>query len=195
MSKASYCSRLLHYFHYFRESLLSDHEKSYMQQEINAVEAVYQITEACRQNDWKATDEAMDDNEQHEETLHIEQPADDPNADPDDDIEDNSEEYSEDSNELLPESTRCAAHTCQLAVWDVLKRYETRITAIKKLVLMARQTKYKETFLEHKASAAPQYNATRWNGVYLMLKALREQKPFFLMLENKFPELGMHHYL
>lgn len=178
-----------------RDTLSSElAEKSYVREEMTAVEAVYQEMEVFRRMDLNATDEAMEDyDDNDEENVDQENPSLDDEfaaADTGEEELDDTIEMPDDLDELLPESTRCAAHTCQLAVWDALKKHERRINAIKKLVLQSRQTRYKETFLEHKAHLAPPSNVTRWNAVYLMLKALREQKPFYLMLENKFPEMG-----
>ncbi|XP_062549817.1 uncharacterized protein LOC134214469 [Armigeres subalbatus] len=171
-----------------RDSLTED-EKPFMQDEIRAVEAVYQVTESYRRIDLAAMDEAMDDNENNNESADNDLSVEDESGIDCDSEENESEDILDDSEELMLEGTRCAAHTCQLAVWDVLKKHEAGINVVKKLVKMTRQSKYKEMFVEHKASFAPISNATRWNAVYLMLKALREQKPFYLMLENKFPEL------
>lgn len=132
--------------------------------------------------------EAMDEAEMEEDGVESE----------DDQVEENiawteehdadAADYNEAEYEL--EGTRCAAHSCQLAVWDVLKASTKRIDIIKKLVKNTRLIKYRETFVNEKGSFAPVCNATRWNAVFLMLKALRDQRAFYLMLENKFGELG-----
>ncbi|XP_065080637.1 uncharacterized protein LOC135703371 [Ochlerotatus camptorhynchus] len=86
-------------------------------------------------------------------------------------------------------SVRCAAHTAQLAVWDVIKPYEKRIRKIQKLVIKLRQTEYHKFVKQHDAHLPPISNKTRWNSTYLMLKSLLKQKQFFSMLKKAYPEI------
>ncbi|XP_029725293.2 uncharacterized protein LOC115265169 [Aedes albopictus] len=86
-------------------------------------------------------------------------------------------------------SVRCAAHTAQLAVWDVLKTYDKRIKQIQKLVVKLRQREYYKFAKQHDAHLPPISNRTRWNSTYLMLKSLMKQKSFFNMFKKAFPEI------
>lgn len=87
-------------------------------------------------------------------------------------------------------SVRCAAHTAQLAVWDVIKPYEKRIRKIQKLVIKLRQREYSKFTKQHGAHLPPISNKTRWNSTYLMLKSLLKQKSFFNTLKKAYPEIG-----
>lgn len=89
-------------------------------------------------------------------------------------------------------SVRCAAHTAQLAVWDVAKPYEKRVAKIQKLVIKLRQREYYKFIKEHDAHLPPYSNKTRWNSTYLMLKSLLKQKAFFNMLRKAYPEIGKY---
>lgn len=92
--------------------------------------------------------------------------------------------------EEILDSTRCAAHTAQLAVWDVLKPYKERLAKIQKLVLKLRHREYQKCFHIHNAHLPPVANDTRWNGKFLMLKSLLNQRQFFNLLKTSFPETG-----
>ncbi|XP_062556825.1 uncharacterized protein LOC134221653 [Armigeres subalbatus] len=86
-------------------------------------------------------------------------------------------------------SVRCAAHTAQLAVWDVIKPYEKRIRKIQKLVIKLRQREYSKFVKQHGAHLPPISNKTRWNSTFLMLKSLFKQKTFFNMVKKAYPEV------
>lgn len=105
-------------------------------------------------------------------------------------VSDDTQSDFEEEEILSVASTRCAAHTCQLAVFDVLKKYSRKIDNLKSLCKNTRFGKYREIFNTHGAHLPPIPGATRWNAIFLMLKSLREQKSFFLMLQNNFEELS-----
>ncbi|XP_058456877.1 uncharacterized protein LOC131434241 [Malaya genurostris] len=90
--------------------------------------------------------------------------------------------------EEILDSTRCAAHTAQLAVWDVVKPYQERITKIQKIVVKLRHREYQKIFKIHNAHLPPIANDTRWNSKYLMLSSLLNQRQFFNLLKTVFPE-------
>lgn len=80
-------------------------------------------------------------------------------------IESDASDFEEDEEEILSvASTRCAAHTCQLAVFDVLKKHSRQIENVKKLCKNTRLGKYREVFIAHKAHLPPIPGATRWNA-------------------------------
>ncbi|EDS31458.1 predicted protein [Culex quinquefasciatus] len=129
--------------------------------------------------------------------ARLEQMLDMEDSEPEEEAEDTDvdesweEETSEESSpgEFEFKGTRCAAHTSQLAVWDVLKSHTKRIEAIKSLVKKTRLVKYKQAFMENNTFYAPICNATRWNAVYLMMKSLKDQRTNYRILEDSFNEL------
>lgn len=68
----------------------------------------------------------------------------------------------------LLESTRCAVHTAQLAVWDVLKSYKPRMAAINKIGITMRHKLHRQLFTIHKVPLPPKVVETRWNIWYLL---------------------------
>ncbi|XP_065094621.1 uncharacterized protein LOC135715150 [Ochlerotatus camptorhynchus] len=86
-------------------------------------------------------------------------------------------------------SVRCAAHTAQLAVWDVVKPYEKRISKIQKLVVKMRQREYYKFTKLHDAYLPPLSNKTRWNSTFVMLNSLLTQKSFFTMVKKSYPQV------
>nr|XP_029717939.1 uncharacterized protein LOC115260761 [Aedes albopictus] len=76
----------------------------------------------------------------------------------------------DDSSEIIEmdliESTRCAAHTAQLAVWDVLKQYKERLAKINKACIKMRHKVFQQLFHIHKYPLPPKVNENRWNVSY-----------------------------
>ncbi|XP_055632773.1 uncharacterized protein LOC129773211 [Toxorhynchites rutilus septentrionalis] len=93
--------------------------------------------------------------------------------------------------EGILDSTRCAAHTAQLAVWDVIRPYKERIAKIQGIVVKLRNRKYHKCFKTHDAHLPPIANDTRWNGKYLMVASLLKQRQFFNLLNTSFPETDL----
>ncbi|XP_062710729.1 zinc finger BED domain-containing protein 4-like [Aedes albopictus] len=95
-----------------------------------------------------------------------------------------------DDNDLIEldliESTRCAAHTAQLAVWDVLKEYKGRLAMINKVCIKMRHKAFQQLFHMHKYPLPPKINETRWNVWYIVLKYLLDlrESPFLSILAN-----------
>lgn len=86
--------------------------------------------------------------------------------------------------------TRCASHTLQLAVGDVVKKNDPHIRSITDLVKETRKTKY-TLFFEHKqASKAPFWSPTRWGGKYEMIASIVEQEQFYIELAEEYKEIG-----
>lgn len=81
---------------------------------------------------------------------------------------------------------RCSVHTLQLAIMDVVSKNDPNIRKITEVVKSTRKTKYALFFEHNKASKAPLWNITRWNGRYKMAK----QEAFYRLLGQEFPELG-----
>ena len=95
-----------------------------------------------------------------------------------------------DDNEIINldimESVRCGAHTAQLAVWDVLREYKTRLSNINKLYLKMHNKANRQIFLFHKTALPPKVCETRWNIWYLLLRYLKELEgsPVLALLQN-----------
>lgn len=115
----------------------------------------------------------------------------------------NDNVYDEDDDDCLfddlldiLESVRCGAHTAQLAVWDVLRQYKTRMANINKKCLRMHHRKHRELFKFHKIALPPKVCETRWNVWYILLKYLKEleKSPMLGILKNSDPEIGKHSY-
>ncbi|XP_062534674.1 zinc finger BED domain-containing protein 4-like [Armigeres subalbatus] len=86
----------------------------------------------------------------------------------------------------LIESTRCAAHTVQLAVWDVLKHYKGRLAKINQVCIKMRHKEFQQLFHIHKYPVPPKVVETRWNIWHILLKYLLNlrESPFLSILEK-----------
>ncbi|XP_021694315.1 zinc finger BED domain-containing protein 4-like [Aedes aegypti] len=128
-----------------------------------------------------------DENEQPWIDEGGEMSADDLDTDSDHDINDVNEVEDEEIIEMhLIESTRCAAHTAQLAVWDVLKQYKGRLAKINQVCIKMRHKEFQQLFHIHKYPLPPKVNETRWNVWYIVLKYLLDLRisPFLPTLEK-----------
>lgn len=110
---------------------------------------------------------------------------------------DNSVTVTDDDDEFtmdILESVRCGAHTAQLAVWDVLREYKTRLSNINKKCLRMHRRNNRQLFEFHKISLPPKACETRWNVWYLLLRYLKEleKNPFLSILKNNDPDIGKH---
>lgn len=85
---------------------------------------------------------------------------------------------------------RCAAHTIQLAILDVVNKGNENVRQITDVVKKCKQIKYRTSFELYHASYPPVWNQTRWCGIYLMMESLTKQEVFFRHLAEEFPELG-----
>ncbi|XP_055522590.1 uncharacterized protein LOC129716778 [Wyeomyia smithii] len=185
----------------------------------NMVASVNEIKKIFEAAEIKTYDSCFNEVDQVEEnTFHYEEQPDDENIfvssifDEEENLEDDDDVYDDFSNgrdgeTTTPEATtmpddnfdvtmvkildsiRCAAHTAQLAVWDVVKPYGKRIFNIQKLVVKLRQQKYYKFIKLHEAHLPPLSNKTRWNSTFAMLKSLLTQKPFFGLIKKTYPEI------
>ncbi|XP_062549894.1 uncharacterized protein LOC134214559 [Armigeres subalbatus] len=86
---------------------------------------------------------------------------------------------------------RCAVHTLQLAVGDVIKKNDANIARITKVVKETRKTKY-TLYFEHKnASKAPLWCITRWGGRYEMINSIVSQEFFYKEIGQEHKELEL----
>ncbi|XP_062559975.1 uncharacterized protein LOC134224580 [Armigeres subalbatus] len=86
---------------------------------------------------------------------------------------------------------RCAVHTLQLAILDVVSKSNDDV---KKLTLVAkkcRSVKYDKLFELHGARYPPIWGQTRWGGIYEMISKFLEQRPFFEKLAEQSQELDL----
>nr|XP_029711416.1 uncharacterized protein LOC115256668 [Aedes albopictus] len=87
--------------------------------------------------------------------------------------------------------TRCASHTLQLAVGDIVKKNDPNIRRITDLVKETRKTKY-TLFFEHKqATKAPFWCPTRWGNKYKMIESIVQQEQFYKELGEDYKEIDI----
>lgn len=102
-----------------------------------------------------------------------------------------SEELCDEFQERL-NLVRCAVHTLQLAILDVVNRSDESIKSLTDVAKKCKQIKYSTFFEFHSASYPPVWSQTRWGGIFKMVESFKTQKEFFTKLANQFPELGMY---
>ncbi|XP_065073639.1 uncharacterized protein LOC135697730 [Ochlerotatus camptorhynchus] len=85
--------------------------------------------------------------------------------------------------------TRCASHTLQLAVGDVVKKNDPNIRRITDLVKESRKNKYCLFFELKQASKAPLWSSTRWGGRYKMIESIVQQEKFYTELAQDYKEI------
>lgn len=85
---------------------------------------------------------------------------------------------------------RCAVHTLQLAILEVVDKSNDSVKAVTAISKKYRNIKYKAHFQHHDAKYPPIWGATRWGGIYKMMSTLVNQQTFFEELGSQFPELG-----
>lgn len=104
------------------------------------------------------------------------------------DDEDNSDDQQNNIETLLASignSVRCAAHTLQLAVHDVLKDYEGQLKSIVSVVKKLRLNRYRRLFSANLQKIPCLDVITRWNSSYIMIKCLTDQQEFIKgLIEN-----------
>lgn len=112
--------------------------------------------------------------------------------DPDDE---KSEEFTTALNNEFSQNLnliRCAVHTQQLAILDVVKKTDENVRKITDIAKKCKLPKYKAEFELAKANYPPVWGQTRWCGIYSMMSSFCEQRSFFLKLAERFPELGIY---
>lgn len=94
------------------------------------------------------------------------------------------------SNYLI-RTIRCAAHTIQLAVWDVIKNsdLQTKIKKFRDLAVALRTPTHRALLERNNEKTALLNNVTRWNSTYEMLKRLVELKSHCKSYEGVHTEL------
>ncbi|XP_058449285.1 uncharacterized protein LOC131429252 [Malaya genurostris] len=85
---------------------------------------------------------------------------------------------------------RCAVHTLQLAILDVVNKSNEKVKQITEIAKRCKNIKYKTSFEYHHAKYPPVWCQTRWGGIYKMFEYFTIQKQFFSQLALEFPELG-----
>lgn len=84
---------------------------------------------------------------------------------------------------------RCAVHTLQLAILDVVDKSHPNVKQVTEVAKRCKNVKYKTNFDYHNATYPPVWCQTRWGGIFKMLDSFLEQKSFFVQLGQEFPEL------
>lgn len=96
----------------------------------------------------------------------------------------------EDALSLIATPIRCAAHTFQLAIRDVLKKgnFTETINSIRSVVKKLRSVKYKSFFTVNKIPRPGLDCDTRWGSTYLMINTFFVRKSQYAVIEN---EIGL----
>ncbi|XP_058465011.1 uncharacterized protein LOC131438775 [Malaya genurostris] len=97
------------------------------------------------------------------------------------------------SNELQENLNlvRCAVHTLQLAILDVVDKSNSSVKAVTEIAKKNRHMKYKPNFFLSNATYPPIWGQTRWGGIYRMMLSFLQQESFFKQLAQQFPELEL----
>ena len=88
---------------------------------------------------------------------------------------------------------RCAVHTMQLSVVDVVKTFDGEIRKCTAVSNNCRKIMYKTVF--NNESLPPLYSKTRWGGIFEMLNHFFKQEEFFNELGQQHSELGEIYYI
>ncbi|XP_055537385.1 uncharacterized protein LOC129725490 [Wyeomyia smithii] len=86
---------------------------------------------------------------------------------------------------------RCAVHTLQLGILDVVKKSHDEVKKLTDVAKKFKSVKYTEFFNSHGANYPPVWGQTRWGGIYLKISKFLEQRNFFTLLAETFPELDI----
>lgn len=86
---------------------------------------------------------------------------------------------------------RCAIHTLQLALNDVVSNDDTLMKSITSIVKQCKKVKYNPFFDYHKEKRPPLWSPTRWGGKYKMVRFICKREQFFTALGEQYPELGI----
>ncbi|XP_062549754.1 uncharacterized protein LOC134214385 isoform X2 [Armigeres subalbatus] len=86
---------------------------------------------------------------------------------------------------------RCAVHTLQLAILDVVNKSHAGVKSLTELAKKSKNVKYQTNFDHHGASHPPIWSQTRWGGIFEMVQSFKTQKSFFEQLATQFPELDL----
>ncbi|XP_055585080.1 uncharacterized protein LOC129737935 [Uranotaenia lowii] len=89
---------------------------------------------------------------------------------------------------------RCAVHTLQLAILDVVDKSHPKVSSLTDLAKKVKNIKYKTNFDHHGASHPPIWSQTRWGGIFEMVQSFHSQKSFFEQLAIQFPELDLSNH-
>ncbi|XP_065090374.1 uncharacterized protein LOC135711433 [Ochlerotatus camptorhynchus] len=86
---------------------------------------------------------------------------------------------------------RCAVHTLQLAILDVVNKSNESVKSLTDVAKKCKNVKYRTFFEFHTASYPPVWSQTRWGGMFKMVESFKDQKVFFTTLADQFPELDL----
>lgn len=107
----------------------------------------------------------------------------------DDDAETTDEPEEVLISDAILEGVRCAAHTLQLAVYDVIKStgFKKKMEYVKKIAATLRTKKWRHIFKVHRKSIATLECDTRWSSAYLIVEYFMEHRDFLqTVLKNDF---------
>ncbi|XP_055637192.1 uncharacterized protein LOC129775933 [Toxorhynchites rutilus septentrionalis] len=86
---------------------------------------------------------------------------------------------------------RCAVHALQLAISDVVNKFNEGVQKLADVARKCKSVKYTKFFERHCASYPPVWGQTSWDGIYLMISKFLEQRSFFDKLAKQFQELDL----
>ncbi|XP_055543545.1 uncharacterized protein LOC129729091 [Wyeomyia smithii] len=86
---------------------------------------------------------------------------------------------------------RCAVHTLQLAILDVVNKSHESVKNLTNTAKKCKNVKYKTNFDHHGASLPPVWSQTRWCGIFKMIESFKTQRKFFEQLASQFTELDI----
>ncbi|XP_062549966.1 uncharacterized protein LOC134214657 [Armigeres subalbatus] len=86
---------------------------------------------------------------------------------------------------------RCAVHTLQLAILDVVNKSNASVKAVTDIAKKCKQVKYKLSFKTANITYPPVWGPTRWCGIYEMNSSFLTNENFFKQLAQQFPELDL----
>lgn len=120
-----------------------------LQRENREVENLQESLRNCEDNDCEDFDDSDDDG--------------------DDDIMDSVESVTKMLGEHEIVCVRCGAHTLNLVVVDVTKRFSTTLTEVVSIVKTFRKVDYKDAYKLNQQKYPPIPNVTRWNAYVALM--------------------------
>lgn len=91
----------------------------------------------------------------------------------------------------LVTSVRCASHTLQLVVHDVIKQYKNELSECREYIKKLRTGSYKNLFATNKKKKPILDVPTRWSSTYEMVNCLLEEKDFVIEITQSDPKVNI----
>lgn len=111
-------------------------------------------------------------------------------------VQDNESGFIEPNDQLhssiFVNSVRCASHTLQLAIHDVLKQYAEKIKEIRQIIKKLKKHPYRNAFSANSKRKSFLDVPTRWSSCYEMVNCLFTQKEFIVNLISEDRKLNIY---